>query len=93
MKGGVKNMKYLVTYDLLSPGQDYDKLYDAIKSLSSDYRKMQNVWFIKSSLSAEYIRNTLKDAVDKNDKIFVCKPEDWASSNMHDIASFLNSES
>lgn len=85
-------MKYLITYDLMTPGRDYSSLYTAIKDLSSDYRKMQNVWFVKTPYSASQIRDALKNVVDGNDKIFVCSlNNDWASLNLQDVAAFLNS--
>ena len=65
-------MKYLITYDLLDPGQDYSELYEAIQSFGDARHGMQNVWFLESESSATEIRDDLKLHVDENDKIFVC---------------------
>ncbi len=81
---------YLITYDLNIPGQDYSKLFDAIIKLGSAYHGMQNTWFVKSNYSATEIRNFLKSFIDSNDKLFVCQISVWASSNMNDVAKWLN---
>jgi hypothetical protein len=72
---------FLITYDLHTPGNDYNKLFSAIRRLSSMYwHGMQNAWFIKSdTLSGGSIRDALSSYVDANDVIFVTELKDWAS--------------
>ncbi len=83
-------MKYLVTYDLMSPGQDYSDLYRAIENLGEARHGMQNVWFIESNLTAVAIRDNLASFIDTNDKLFVCVIGSWAASNMENIGLWLN---
>lgn len=78
-------MKYLVTYDLISPGQEYSDLYQAIRDFGEAKHGMQNTWFLKSESSATKIRDGLKVYVDKNDKIFVCAIGNWASFNIGEV--------
>ncbi len=82
---------YLITYDLNKPGQVYQQLYQEIKSLGVTIHGMQNVWFLESNYSAKQIRDSLKQVVDSNDKIFVCAVVTWATSNLPTVASWLNS--
>jgi len=44
--------RYLVTYDLNQPQQEYEDLYDAIKSYSSYVHAMDSVWFIDTTDNA-----------------------------------------
>jgi CRISPR/Cas system-associated endoribonuclease Cas2 len=83
-------MKYLITYDLNSPGQNYNALYEAIKKLGDWQHPLQNTWFVDSSYSASQIRDHLKEVVDRNDKIFVCEIGTWASWDMSDASDWLN---
>jgi hypothetical protein len=66
-------MAYIITYDLLTPGQDYSKLISAIKSYS-DYAKIsESCWIISTTKSSVQIRDHLTQFIDKNDRIFVAK--------------------
>ena len=75
---------FLITYDLLTPGKDYNRLFKAIRELSGAYwHGMQNIWFVKGDqLSATGIRDTLKNNIDSTDVLFVCELDDWASWNL-----------
>ena len=85
------NIKYLITYDLVSPGQDYEALYQAIKNVSTSYRHgMQNTWFIESTQAVTNIRDNISPVLDTGDKLFVLPINGWASFNMGDIATWLN---
>lgn len=62
--------KYIITYDLNIPGQDYDSLISAIKSY--DYIKvLKSAWFIKTGRSASEIYNHLRPLIDDSDRIFI----------------------
>jgi hypothetical protein len=61
---------FLVTYDLNRPGQEYPKLYEAIKSLGNAWHGMESVWFLRTSRSAYQIVDYLRQFVDRNDKVF-----------------------
>lgn len=84
-------IKYLITYDLISPGQDYEDLYQAIRDVATTYRhSMQNVWFIESNQSSASIRDAVKLVLDSGDKLFVVRIGDWASFNLGDTGTWLN---
>lgn len=72
-------MVYAITYDLNKPHQDYDKLYNAIKSLGDWCHPLQNLWFVECSLEVASVRKTVQDAIDGNDSVFVCKVTIWDS--------------
>jgi len=65
-------MKYLITYDLNRPGQDYEDLINAIK-VYENIHVMQSVWFISTDEKAEEIYQYFKNYLDKNDNIFICE--------------------
>ena len=83
-------MRYLITYDLNSPGQYYEELYKAIKGLGDWIHAMQNTWFIKSRYSAKQIRDHLTSVIDHGDKLFVCEINDWAAYGISDAGNWLN---
>lgn len=62
---------YCISYDLITPGRNYEELYQAIKSFSVWWHQTESVWFVKSSNDAATIRDYLMKSVDKNDKLFV----------------------
>ena len=66
---------YLITYDLNKPGQDYNKLYEAIK-ISSDFSAwhcLDSNWIIKTDQTASEIRDYLKSFIDSSDNLLVVK--------------------
>jgi len=64
---------YLITYDLLKPGQNYDELYEAIKKLGNWWHCLQSVWIIKTDSTAIQIRDALQSYCDSNDKLLVVR--------------------
>ena len=64
---------YHISYDLNKSGQNYDGLYDAIKSMGAWYHFMDSSWFVDTNKSVSAIRATLMESMDKNDYLFVCK--------------------
>lgn len=64
-------MSYFISYDLSSPGQNYNDLIEAIKNYGT-YCKINNSdWIISTDDKATEIRDNLKQHLDKNDKLFV----------------------
>ena len=53
-------MVYLITYDLKTPGKDYNTLYDEIKSIGENYHPLESTWFVKSSLTANRLSTKLR---------------------------------
>ena len=64
---------YLITYDLIKPGQNYNELYEAIKKLCSGsaWHCLDSVWIVKTNLTAAQICDILKLHIDSNDKLLV----------------------
>ena len=65
---------YLVTYDLNKPGQDYDKIRNAIVRVCNGelISFWQSTYLIRSPLeTASEVMEFLNDALDDNDKVIV----------------------
>lgn len=64
--------KYMIGYDLNRPGQNYDKLTEAIKGVGSNWwHCLDSSWIVISNLTAVQIRDTLAPHIDKNDELLV----------------------
>lgn len=71
---------YMINYDLVQPGQNYDDLIKAIKSYSAWCHVLESCWIVKSDLQPSSIRDALTQYLDANDKILVIKvsvPAAW----------------
>jgi hypothetical protein len=69
-----------ISYDLNSPGQDYTKIHDKIKSLG-DWAKIQkSFWYVNSSYSAKQAKDVLLTVIDNNDSIIVVDTTNNSSS-------------
>ncbi len=66
-------MVYLITYDLNAEGQDYNALYDKIKSLGEWFHPLESVWFLKphDDVGVDLITEQLRTTMDNGDHIFV----------------------
>lgn len=60
-----------VSYDLMSPGQRYDKVIEAIKGLGSWAKVHQSLWYVNSSHTATNAAKAVWAAMDANDKLIV----------------------
>lgn len=66
--------KYLITYDLKKPGQNYSQLYDAIKALGPWWHYMSSTWIIKSDIfTANDISHRLIPYIDRVDNLLIVK--------------------
>ena len=63
--------RYIVTYDLLQPGRNYDDLYERIRSYSSSVRITESSWGIATDQESKEVRDYLKPALDNNDELLV----------------------
>lgn len=61
----------LITYDLRKPGQDYEGLFDAIKSLGDWWHCLGSVWIVRTSMTSSQIRDALRTHIDDNDLLLV----------------------
>ena len=81
---------YVITYDLNAPGQNYDALYDEIKSLGAWAHPMDSTWFVQTNLKATSIFDRLKKHLDSNDVIFISRvTEDYAAKLSSDMIDWL----
>jgi len=72
---------YIITYDLLKPGQNYTKLISLIQKYDYFAKITESCYIINTEETPVQIRDYLKGAVDNNDKIFVGlikAPAAWA---------------
>jgi len=60
-----------ISYDLNSPGQDYDKIFEKIKSLGSWAKVQKSLWYVNSKLTAAQARDILSGVIDSNDSLIV----------------------
>ena len=62
---------YLISYDLSTPGRNYDDLIEHIKAYGTWSHPLQSVWLVSTTLSAEQVRDAAAKFLDSNDKILV----------------------
>jgi hypothetical protein len=62
---------YAINYDLNKPGQNYEKLYEAIKACGAWWHYLGSTWLIDTTLDSKGIWNKLSPHVDKNDSVLV----------------------
>lgn len=61
----------LITYDLNSPGQDYDKLIKAIKELGPWWHYLESTWLVDTRRTPDQIVEYIRKMTDKNDYLLV----------------------
>jgi hypothetical protein len=64
---------YEISYDLNRPGQNYQSLYDAIKSLGTWWHCLDSTWLVACDSSAKKIRDRLAQHLDGNDCLLVTR--------------------
>ena len=77
-------MRYVISYDLLKPGQQYEKLWAELERLKAK-RVLESQWVMRlSNTSAAKLRNHFKKFVDENDRLLVVgiDDSDWAGWNL-----------
>lgn len=60
-----------ISYDLYAPGQNYEKIADAIKELGNWAKVHKSFWYVNSTYSAEQACNHVWRAMDANDSLYV----------------------
>lgn len=63
---------YIISYDLRKV-RDYDALYVAIKNFGTYAKILESLWAVKSSMTAEQVRDNLSAHIDTDDGLFVVK--------------------
>ena len=62
---------YLISYDLKSPGRNYEGVYDVIKSALSWWHYLESTWIIRTNRDVGYWQEKICAAMDKNDSLLV----------------------
>ncbi len=62
---------YLVSYDLITPGQKYKDVGDLLRSFPNWAKVLESTWIIKTPQTAVQVRDRISQVTDSNDKIFV----------------------
>lgn len=60
-----------ISYDLNSPGQDYSRVIEAIKSLGNWAKVQKSLWYVKSNYTASQAVDAVWKVMDKNDSLIV----------------------
>lgn len=60
-----------INYDLKRPGQNYQALYDAIKSCGATWHYLGSTWLVDTTLTTGQLWAALAPHVDKNDSVLV----------------------
>lgn len=60
-----------ISYDLKTPGQNYNDLIEQIKRLGDWAHVQDSLWHVKSNLNTTQIRDVLLHHIDKNDNLLV----------------------
>lgn len=64
---------YLVSYDLVKPGKNYDDLITALKTYPNWWHHLGSTWCIVSPNTAAQIRDHLSQHIDQNDRLLVVR--------------------
>ena len=65
------NQVLIISYDLVNPGQNYEKLLRLIKAYASWARLGGSAYLIYANATPAQVRDYLLPALDRNDKLFV----------------------
>lgn len=77
-------MKYTISYDLNTPGKNYQALYTALESIGA-HRVLLSEWVTKRyNTTAAGLRDHIWQFMDANDRLFVksLDSNDWAGMNL-----------
>ena len=61
----------IISYDLNSPSQDYDRVFDKIKTLGNWAKVQKSLWYVDSNLSAQAAADAVHTVMDNNDSLIV----------------------
>jgi len=73
---------YLVSYDLINPGQNYHKVIALLKTYTGWAKPLESTWLIKSPATAAQVRDHIMTVLDRNDKLLVITataPAAWSN--------------
>lgn len=64
-------MLMLISYDLNSPGQDYQGLFSAINSCGETNHCLGSTWLLHTGLTVSQVQQALRQHMDSNDYLMV----------------------
>lgn len=70
-----------IAYDLISPGQNYNMLTDAIKSLGSWHKFQLSLFYVSTELSANDAFATLSRLIDGGDRLIIIDARGGVTTN------------
>ncbi|MCF6441046.1 hypothetical protein L1077_16540 [Pseudoalteromonas luteoviolacea] len=82
----------LISYDLNSPGQDYTRVIEKIKTLGEWAKVHKSYWYLNSNYSAKEAASIIWKEMDQNDSLMVVNTttNDASWFNVHhDVDAFL----
>lgn len=66
--------RYIISYDLYRPGNNYSELTTQIKRLGEDWEHpLANLWIVETERSAGDIRAILGNHLVTGDKLYICE--------------------
>ena len=77
-------MKYVLSYDLNQPGQNYQRLWDALESFEAR-RVLESQWkFERINIDASGLLEYFKQFIDGNDRLLIISLDnnEWAGYNL-----------
>jgi hypothetical protein len=80
---GVSTMRYLVSYDLMSPGKNYEPLWAALRELGA-VRVLDSEWAVTLyNTTPLKVANYVAQFMDANDRLLVTEmPDNYAFMNL-----------
>lgn len=64
---------YSVSYDLNSPGQKYENLYQELKNSNSWWHYLDSIWLIRTHETASQLSERIRKHLDNNDSLLVIR--------------------
>lgn len=61
----------LITYDLNKPGQNYEKLYDKIKTFGAWWHHIDSTWIVDTNLTVGEVNDRLLSVMDDSDSVLI----------------------
>lgn len=84
---------YAISYDLIGPNRNYDKIHKAIRNLGYYAYIHESLFIVKSSITSSQLYDILIKSLDNNDKLLIIelgRDASWARLNV-DVSNWLKS--
>ena len=64
-------MIYMVSYDLNTPGKDYSRLFEVLKSSEGWWHYLESTWILYTRKSVQSWTDKIRQAIDANDTFII----------------------